>query len=96
VAVDCVCKPSAIDVVRSFHALLTSCAPHGKPLRSSFPVYAGSLVMLLGIPIALGSWWGLLVIVAMMPGIWRLFDEEKFLASNLPGYAEYQKKCGIA
>jgi protein-S-isoprenylcysteine O-methyltransferase Ste14 len=24
--------------------------------------------------------------------IWRLFDEEKFLAMNLPGYVEYQKK----
>jgi protein-S-isoprenylcysteine O-methyltransferase Ste14 len=24
--------------------------------------------------------------------IWRLFDEEKFLARNLPGYVEYQKK----
>ena len=55
------------------------------------PMYAGALVMLLGIPIALGSWWGLLVLVSMMPAlIWRLFDEEKFLASNLPGYAEYQ------
>ena len=39
--------------------------------------------MLLGIPIALGSWWGLLVLVSMMPAlIWRLFDEEKFLAGN--------------
>jgi protein-S-isoprenylcysteine O-methyltransferase Ste14 len=57
------------------------------------PMYAGALVMLLGIPIALGSWWGLLVIVAMMPAlIWRLFDEEKFLARNLPGYVEYQRK----
>ena len=55
------------------------------------PMYSGALVMLLGIPIALGSWWGLLVIVAMMPAlIWRLFDEEKFLARNLPGYAQYQ------
>jgi len=54
------------------------------------PMYAGGLVMLLGIPIALGSWWGLLVIVAMMPALmWRLFDEEKFLARNLPGYVEY-------
>ena len=45
--------------------------------------------MLLGIPIALGSWWGLLVIAAMMPAlIWRLIDEEKFLARNLPGYVE--------
>lgn len=57
------------------------------------PMYAGTLVMLLGIPIALGSWWGLVVIVAMMPAlIWRLFDEEKFLARKLPGYLEYQKQ----
>jgi protein-S-isoprenylcysteine O-methyltransferase Ste14 len=57
------------------------------------PMYAGGLVMLLGIPIALGSWWGLLVIAAMTPAlIWRLFDEEKFLARNLRGYGEYQKK----
>ena len=24
--------------------------------------------------------------------IWRLFDEEKFLTRNLPGYREYQNK----
>jgi protein-S-isoprenylcysteine O-methyltransferase Ste14 len=49
--------------------------------------------MFLGIPIALGSWWGVLILVAMMPVlIWRLFDEEKFLARNLDGYAEYQKR----
>jgi protein-S-isoprenylcysteine O-methyltransferase Ste14 len=57
------------------------------------PMYAGALVMLLGIPIALGSWWGLLVLVLMTPAlIWRLSDEERFLARNLPGYAEYQDK----
>ena len=57
------------------------------------PMYAGALVMLIGIPIALGSWWGLLDLVSMMPAlIWRLFDEEKFLARSLPGYAEYQHK----
>jgi protein-S-isoprenylcysteine O-methyltransferase Ste14 len=57
------------------------------------PMYASALVMLAGIPIALGSWWGLLVLVAMMPAlIWRLLAEEKFLAKNLVGYAEYRKK----
>jgi protein-S-isoprenylcysteine O-methyltransferase Ste14 len=57
------------------------------------PMYAGALVMLLGIPIALGSWWGVLIIVAIMPTlIWRLFDEEKFLARNLSGYGAYQKR----
>jgi protein-S-isoprenylcysteine O-methyltransferase Ste14 len=57
------------------------------------PMYTGAIVMLIGIPIALGSCWGLLVIVAMMPAlIWRLLDEEKFLSRNLPGYVEYQNK----
>jgi protein-S-isoprenylcysteine O-methyltransferase Ste14 len=57
------------------------------------PMYAGALVMLLGIPIALGSWWGLLALAAMLPVlIWRLLDEERFLAKNLPGYVAYQTK----
>jgi protein-S-isoprenylcysteine O-methyltransferase Ste14 len=56
-------------------------------------MYAGALVMFVGLPIALGSWCGLLVFVAMIPAlIWRLLNEEKFLAKNLPGYADYQKK----
>ena len=56
-------------------------------------MYAGAFFMLLGIPIALGSWLGVLVLVGMVPAlIWRLFDEEKFLASNLPGYVEYQTR----
>jgi protein-S-isoprenylcysteine O-methyltransferase Ste14 len=57
------------------------------------PMYATALVMLLGIPIALGSLWGVLVFVAILPALlWRLFDEEKFLAKNLPGYREYQTR----
>ena len=57
------------------------------------PMYAAALVMLLGIPIALGSSWGVLIVVAMLPVlIWRLLDEERFLVRNLPGYAEYQRR----
>jgi protein-S-isoprenylcysteine O-methyltransferase Ste14 len=57
------------------------------------PMYAGGLVLLLGMPIALGSWWGLLVLVAMTPVlVWRLLDEERFLTRNLPGYEAYQEK----
>jgi protein-S-isoprenylcysteine O-methyltransferase Ste14 len=57
------------------------------------PMYAGGLVMLLGIPVALGSWWGLLVLAAIFPAlIWRLIDEERFLSRNLPGYVEYRHK----
>jgi protein-S-isoprenylcysteine O-methyltransferase Ste14 len=55
------------------------------------PMYAAALVMLAGIPISLGSWWGLSILAAIMPAlIWRLLDEERFLAGNLPGYPEYQ------
>jgi len=57
------------------------------------PMYAGSFFMLAGLPIALGSWWGLLATAAMLPAlIWRLFDEEEFLAKGLPGYADYRDK----
>jgi protein-S-isoprenylcysteine O-methyltransferase Ste14 len=65
----------------------------GPYARVRHPMYAGGLVMLAGIPIALGSWWGLLALVATMPAlVWRLLHEEKFLARNLPGYVEYQEK----
>jgi protein-S-isoprenylcysteine O-methyltransferase Ste14 len=55
-------------------------------------MYAGALVMLTGMPIALGSWWGLLVVLAMLPAlIWRILDEEKYLSENLPGYTAYRE-----
>jgi protein-S-isoprenylcysteine O-methyltransferase Ste14 len=57
------------------------------------PMYSWALLMLLGIPLALGSWFGLLMLVPAVAGIvWRLQDEERFLAKNLPGYSEYRRK----
>jgi protein-S-isoprenylcysteine O-methyltransferase Ste14 len=57
------------------------------------PMYLSGLVMLLGIPVALGSWWGAPIAVAMIPAlIWRLLHEERFLGRNLPGYSEYQNR----
>jgi len=57
------------------------------------PMYAGAFLYLLGTPLALGSYWGLLALAAMTIFlIWRLFDEEEFLAKNLPGYSEYRNK----
>ncbi len=54
------------------------------------PMYLGGFIMFVGIPLALGSWWGLLVFTLMIPAIvWRLLDEERFLARNLEGYSEY-------
>ncbi|MDQ2798300.1 MAG: isoprenylcysteine carboxylmethyltransferase family protein [Armatimonadota bacterium] len=57
------------------------------------PMYAGGLLLLLVTPLALGSYWGLLAFFAVLPTIiWRLLDEEKFLAKNLPGYVGYCAK----
>jgi protein-S-isoprenylcysteine O-methyltransferase Ste14 len=57
------------------------------------PMYLGALVMVAGIPIALGSWWGLCTVVPMAGVlVWRLVDEERFLERNLAGYREYQAR----
>jgi len=57
------------------------------------PMYATALLMILGIPIALGSWWGLLVFVALLPALaWRLIDEERVLLRDLDGYDDYRRK----
>jgi protein-S-isoprenylcysteine O-methyltransferase Ste14 len=57
------------------------------------PMYVGVLVMLVGVPLALGSWWGLAVIAVTIPVlIWRILDEEKLLKQDLPGYTEYTQK----
>jgi protein-S-isoprenylcysteine O-methyltransferase Ste14 len=57
------------------------------------PMYASASLYLLGTPLALGSYWALIAIAAMIPFlIWRLLDEERFLAKNLSGYDEYQKR----
>jgi len=57
------------------------------------PMYAGVLPLLVGTPLALGSWYGLFVLVILGPAfVWRLLDEEKFLQKNLPEYTEYTQK----
>jgi protein-S-isoprenylcysteine O-methyltransferase Ste14 len=56
-------------------------------------MYFGGLLFLCGVPLALGSYWDLVVYIPLIPVlIWRLIDEEKLLAKDLPGYTEYQNK----
>ena len=56
------------------------------------PMYLGALILLIGIPIALGSWWGMISLAPMTVAlIWRLLDEEAFLGKNLPGYMQYKE-----
>jgi len=57
------------------------------------PMYSSALLLIFAMPIALGSWWGLLLFPPFAAVIvWRLWEEEKFLVNRLPGYAAYQKK----
>jgi protein-S-isoprenylcysteine O-methyltransferase Ste14 len=57
------------------------------------PMYAGGLLYILGMPLALGSFRALLVLpVIFLFLIWRLFDEERLLSKELPGYKEYTEK----
>jgi protein-S-isoprenylcysteine O-methyltransferase Ste14 len=55
------------------------------------PMYSGALLLLLATPLALGSWWALLMFMPLCAVIvWRLTDEERFLVARLSGYAEYR------
>jgi protein-S-isoprenylcysteine O-methyltransferase Ste14 len=49
------------------------------------PMYSGGLLLFLGIPFALGSWWGLVLFVPLLVLIlWRLKQEERYLSTHLP------------
>lgn len=54
------------------------------------PMYLGALIMVLGVPPALGSCWGLMVALANVPIlVLRILDEEKMLRAELAGYDAY-------
>lgn len=57
------------------------------------PMYAGAIWLFVGMPLALGSWRSLVLIVPfMLTLLWRLLDEEKILRRDLPGYSEYMRR----
>jgi protein-S-isoprenylcysteine O-methyltransferase Ste14 len=57
------------------------------------PMYASGLLYVIGTPLALGSYVGLLAVAFMLPFlIWRLLDEERVLAQELQGYVDYQAR----
>jgi protein-S-isoprenylcysteine O-methyltransferase Ste14 len=57
------------------------------------PMYTANVITMVGIPLALGSYWGLVFVV---PGLivlaLRIRDEEKLLQEELDGYREYKQK----
>jgi protein-S-isoprenylcysteine O-methyltransferase Ste14 len=57
------------------------------------PMYFGALFLIVGTPLALGSWRTLLLFPAFLFILYfRIANEEKVLLRDLAGYAEYQKK----
>ena len=57
------------------------------------PMYAFAIWLFAGIPLALGSWWSVLVIVPFLAILlWRLLDEERILRRDLPGYEYYTQR----
>jgi protein-S-isoprenylcysteine O-methyltransferase Ste14 len=57
------------------------------------PLYSGALGMTIGIPLGLGSWWGLIpAIVSILGLVLRIKYEEKMLLTELEGYKEYREQ----
>ena len=57
------------------------------------PMYAAALLYLLGVPLLLGSWYGLIGTALIAFGIsWRAVKEESVLRHDLAGYGEYMTR----
>jgi protein-S-isoprenylcysteine O-methyltransferase Ste14 len=87
-------------VIQNSYAAVTVQVGEGQQVVSTglyglvrHPMYTGNVIMMVGIPIALGSYWGLVFVV---PGLivlaWRIRDEEQLLQAKLGGYREYTQQ----
>lgn len=57
------------------------------------PMYASTFLFFPGSALLLGSWWGLLLCVALLGLlVWRIPLEERMLENGLAGYDEYARK----
>jgi protein-S-isoprenylcysteine O-methyltransferase Ste14 len=84
-------------VIQNGYAAATVTVETGQKVVSSgvytfvrHPMYVGNVIMMIGVPLALGSYWGLLFV---LPGVaalvFRIGDEETMLSQELAGYREY-------
>jgi protein-S-isoprenylcysteine O-methyltransferase Ste14 len=87
-------------VLQNSHAAATVQVESGQKVVSTglyglvrHPMYAGNLIMMVGIPLALGSYWGLVFVIPGVIGLaFRIRDEEKLLTEDLDGYREYTQE----
>ncbi len=87
-------------VVQNGYAAATVRVEAGQKLASSglyklvrHPMYAADLILMVGIPLALGSFWGLVIFIpGLLMLVLRILDEEKMLTEELGGYREYTQR----
>ena len=87
-------------VIQNSYAAANIAVEDSQPLVSTglygivrHPMYVGVMIMLAGVPLALGSLWGLVVLIPGLIGIVvRILDEETLLRQDLMGYGEYTHK----
>lgn len=91
---------SQLVIVQNSYAAATITVEADQPLVSTglygvvrHPMYLGALIMMVGMPPALDSLWGLVVVAVALPVLAaRILDEEKMLRQELPGYPEYASR----
>jgi protein-S-isoprenylcysteine O-methyltransferase Ste14 len=84
-------------VVQNSYAAATVRVEEGQKLASRglyklvrHPMYVGDVILMVGIPLALGSYWGLVFVLPSVAAlVFRILDEEKMLNQELAGYFEY-------
>jgi protein-S-isoprenylcysteine O-methyltransferase Ste14 len=87
-------------VIQNNYAAATVKVEYGQQLASTglyklvrHPMYAASVILMVGMPLALGSYWGLLVLIlGLLVFVFRIRDEEKLLTQELAGYREYRER----
>ncbi|MCV7419805.1 isoprenylcysteine carboxylmethyltransferase family protein [Mycobacterium yunnanensis] len=87
-------------VIQNGYAAATITVEADQPLVSTglyglvrHPMYLGALVMMVGAPLALDSYWGLaLVFPGCLALAVRIGDEEKMLRDELVGYDDYVRR----
>ncbi|KUI14066.1 hypothetical protein AU193_08540 [Mycobacterium sp. GA-1285] len=88
---------SQLVIIENNYAAATITVESGQRLVSTglygvvrHPMYAGTLIMMVGTPLALDSYWGLLAVVPTVPVlVARILDEESMLKQQLAGYSGY-------
>lgn len=87
-------------VFQNRYAAATITIEEGQPVVTTglyrivrHPMYSASVVMMIGMAFALGSYWALLAVLAgVLLLVVRILDEEKMLSEQLAGYSDYMQK----